>query len=152
MSTFNIPVPTCRNMALEMVRVAKLYLNVQFDQAAEEASPPRTIVMQPRMIQAVMKLCTGKSNKQIAHEMNLSTHTIRNYVTDAMRLARANNRTELTYLMMNGRLNLIGSTVPVGRPAADLDCKPGGQITVEGLLALKRELQEAIAQLDGDAA
>jgi DNA-binding NarL/FixJ family response regulator len=51
--------------------------------------------LSPRQQQIVALLCRGMLNKEIAHELGLTTGTVKEYMQDIFRKVGARNRVEL---------------------------------------------------------
>lgn len=68
---------------------------------ADERDPTTLTERESQIIQAVK---TGKSNKEIAHRLNLTESTVKVHVRNVMRKIGATNRTEVAYKMYSGGL------------------------------------------------
>jgi DNA-binding NarL/FixJ family response regulator len=58
------------------------------------ATNPQTSVLTARQRQVLEKLGQGKSNKQIARELDLSENTVKIHVTGVLRALGVDNRTQ----------------------------------------------------------
>ncbi len=63
------------------------------------------ITLTPREESVLELLCMGKSNKEIAGELNIAEKTVRNYLTKIMEKLNVNNRTEAALFWTRTKLN-----------------------------------------------
>jgi PAS domain S-box-containing protein len=68
----------------------------------EETTPPQPHLT-PRQAQVLRLLQQGRSTKQIAHELHLSTETVRNHVRHLFRALGVNSRLEAVAAARHGR-------------------------------------------------
>ena len=65
----------------------------------------KDIDLTPREESVLDLLCMGKSNKEIAGELNIAEKTVRNYLTKIMGKLNVNNRTEAALFWTRSKLD-----------------------------------------------
>ncbi len=60
---------------------------------AEDFQPADAHILTPRQIEVLEKVAEGKSNKQIAYELDLSEGTVKLHMTAILKILNVNNRT-----------------------------------------------------------
>ena len=65
------------------------------DQLSLQASAPRLSILTSRELSVVRAIQQGKSNKVIAHELNMCSSTVKVHVRNVMRKLNAKNRTDV---------------------------------------------------------
>ncbi|WP_157982012.1 LuxR family transcriptional regulator [Oceanicella sp. SM1341] len=89
-------------------RAGSIALTVMAETGRLEEAPPalsaEALGLPPRSAEVAVRLCEGGSNKQIARDMRISEHTVKEHVANLCRRFGARNRTELVgCLMRRGR-------------------------------------------------
>jgi len=62
-----------------------------------ERRPQADELLTPRQLEVLRGAIAGKSNKEIAAELELSAHTVKSHLSSVMRVLGANNRTEAVF-------------------------------------------------------
>lgn len=66
--------------------------------AADTSAPVEVEGLSNRQLQVLMKVVQGKSNKVVAHEMNISEGTVKAHLSAAFRTLGVHNRTEAVFV------------------------------------------------------
>ena len=68
------------------------------DAASADPTPPADLIVTPRETRLLSYLCQGLSNKEIARELGLSPHTVRNQLQNLQDRSQTRNRVQLALL------------------------------------------------------
>jgi len=95
-----IPTSLSFNVAVEAVRLVKaggVFIPASsIVPDGNETAPARTsTLLTHRQMEVVEELRSGKANKQIAYDLNMSEHTVKVHLRHIMRKLKARNRTEV---------------------------------------------------------
>ena len=95
---------------LNMTRRQVMYLAAAAAGQAALAAPPaddeKVSVLSKRELEVAECAAQGQSNKQIADQLHLSEHTVKNYLFRIFDKLGVSNRFELLFLLYNARDNL----------------------------------------------
>jgi DNA-binding NarL/FixJ family response regulator len=97
--------------AIERVRRGQVYVPPQLASATAETAPPASDGipaafegLTPRQKDVLRLLATGKSNKEIARELDLAEGTVKIHLAAVLRFLKARNRTEAAVLASRFKL------------------------------------------------
>ncbi|MCO8145908.1 response regulator transcription factor [Rhodovulum tesquicola] len=90
-----LPAKTLAN-AVRFMAAGEIYVPVQFLRRAkdETTSLPASSQLLPREVEVLRGLCAGKTNKEIARDMNVQEPTVKLYVKTLFRKIGVRNRTQ----------------------------------------------------------
>lgn len=91
---------------IELMHDQLAWLYRQFDQENESGFPHVKRPLSQRLQQTLARLVAGDSEKQIASTLNLSVHTVHDYVKQLYRLYGVNSRAELLAKCLSNRKNM----------------------------------------------
>lgn len=110
-------IPAVLISALRLILAGGIYLPAQLllrpgstapksgNLEAHRTDPKLSDQLTPRQLDALMLAVKGKSNKQIARDLEVSEGTIKQHLSTAFRLLNVNNRTEAVYAVASRELS-----------------------------------------------
>ena len=119
-----IPTSLSFNIAVEAVRLVKaggVFIPASsIVSDGDEGTRTRTsTLLTQRQMEVVEEIRSGKANKQIAYELNMSEHTVKVHLRHIMRKLNARNRTEVAVRSVN----ILAGHKDMPRP--ELSIRPG---------------------------
>ncbi|HEY9011550.1 MAG TPA: response regulator transcription factor [Devosia sp.] len=116
--------------AIEQVRQGELFVSPDFAPKLESGvrNRPRPAAsfehLSARELQIVEGLLQGKSNKEIARDLDLAEKTVKHYMTNLMTKLGVRNRLEVVLAAQSLRPDALPPEVPVPAPAAPTEQPP----------------------------
>lgn len=100
-----LPAKTLVN-AVKFMAMGEIYAPVDFMTAAEDDKPshPLTDKLTPREVQVLEKLCQGKSNKEVARDLDIQEPTVKLHMKTLFRKIGATNRTQAAMIARDAGL------------------------------------------------